>query len=306
MEQCDLYKRFGCDLNLEQAREVAKRNVAAAIHESLKILYNPNLSSFISLEGRLGCIQINIVDRLCRLIPADVSKYIGNDDRAMNGTHKFELFLEYEFGSEFKGSFEEWLVRVQLLLNVIYEYPDVMYINNVRCKAYDNLAERIELILADCPTLGLTLIKRDSKAAQIYPSTSKKFAENICDVLGLLEKDEKYRHVLVSYECGLKEFLQAKEQFQLKDVVEDMLGVCDELVKVITNTQNRGFGQISGKDVAAALRLPHQLKESLKQIQDWMDKIKHGTIKDYDKHDVEMIMSIVGAFVRYVINKQPN
>lgn len=127
--------------------------------------------------------------------------------------------------------------------------------------------------------------------------------KKIKNTLGLLETDKKYEHILSHFENGLKEFLTAKTQANYKDVIEDMYTACDDLVKAILGDKGKGFKHISDKATAAALKLNGHQKELYKNLRNWMDGIKHSTIKDFDKNDVEMIISMVGSLIRYVISK---
>jgi len=44
-------------------------------------------------------------------------------------------------------------------------------------------------------------------------------------------------------------------------------------------------------------------KELYKNLRNWMDEIKHGTRKEFDRNDTEMIISMVGSLIRYIISK---
>ena len=132
----------------------------------------------------------------------------------------------------------------------------------------------------------------------------KSLGEEINTTLGLLETDKKYEYTLSHFESGLKEFLIAKTQANYKDVIEDMYTSCDELVKAISGKNGKGFKHISDKADAAALGLNGHQKELFKNLRNWMDEIKHGTLKNFDKKDTEMIISMSGALVRFVISKQ--
>ncbi len=133
------------------------------------------------------------------------------------------------------------------------------------------------------------------------PITSKKFEQDIKNTLGLLETDKKYEHTLSNFENGLKEFLTAKTQAHYKDVIEDMYTSCDELVKAVLKNKNKGFKHISDKSDSVALGLNGHQKELYKNLRNWMDEIKHGTLKNFDRLDTEMIITMTGSLIRFVI-----
>jgi hypothetical protein len=190
---------------------------------------------------------------------------------------------------------EEYLLRLQVIINTLWE------------RDLKNLANEFAVFISkyfeELPILNHRIIFYKTKAPQIIPTTCKKFETEVNDTLGLLETNKKFHPILSAYENGLKEFFKAKNKEELKDAVEDMYGCCDNLVKVITEDKNRGFKHISDKDVAKTLCLNGHQKELYKNLRTWMDNIKHGSLSDFDKNDVEMIISMVSSLIRYVILK---
>jgi len=192
-------------------------------------------------------------------------------------------------------NFNEYLVKLQILLNVISKY------NFVKSEL-DKLVNDILKFLKDFPILGLKLKIYKTKAPQLFPTVSKFFDGEIDNILGLLEK-EQYKSVLSNFEEGLKEFLLAKEKAQLKDVVEDMYTACDELAKIILKNKNKGFKHVFDKDEYEKFGFNNKSsKEIYRNLKDWMDDIKHGTLKKYERNDIEMIILLVASFIRFAIN----
>src|SRR3972149_811660 len=100
-----------------------------------------------------------------------------------------------------------------------------------------------------------------------------------------------------------KEFLTAQSKSKLKNSVEDMYTACDETVKIVFGDKNKGFKHIFGKTEYLRLGLNGNQKEIYKSANNWMNGIKHGSIKDFDREDVEMIISLTAAFISLVVNK---
>ena len=283
----DLYKRFGLAVDASQIRDGFQKYMKNTLLDKLSPIVRPDS---YEQKNELWKIQGEVLSEICRQLYLDESDYSGS---VYSGT----WFFEKEFYDEFKGSFEEYLLRLQILLNILFQHEFI------HAEVFE-LARALQNYVNDFPMLGITIKIYKTKAPQILPTTSKKFEEEIKNTLGLLETDKKYEHVLSHFENGLKEFLTAKTQAHYKDVIEDMYTACDELVKSISGKQGKGFKHISDKDDAKALKLNGHQKELFKNLRNWMDEIKHGSLKDFDRNDVEMIISMVGSLIRSTILKQ--
>ena len=281
----DLYSRFGLQIELEKIQDGFKKHLKNLLLETLRPLESPD---WYKEKDKLQEIQIKILKESSRQMFLDYDDYDNPD-------YGFKWFIEKEFYDEFEGSFQEYVVKLQILLNIIYRHKFVRY-------ELLELANQINLYLEDYPIMGLKLKIYKTKAPQILPSVSKFFDKEIENTLGLLEI-KKYKNVLNDFEEGLKEFLTAKTNPQLKDVIEDMLSACDELVKIISGQKNKGFKHIFKKDEYKKLELNQNQKEIYRNLKDWMDKIKHGSIKEFDRTDVEMAISLTASFLRIAINK---
>jgi len=111
-------------------------------------------------------------------------------------------------------------------------------------------------------------------------------------------------YFIKNYEEGLREFLFAKNKSQLKDAIEDMYTACDEIAKIVLGNKNKGFKHVFKNDDSKKIGFSTKYsKELFRNLKDWMDSIKHGTIKNYDRHDVEIIINTVSSFLRLLANK---
>lgn len=285
----DLYSRFGLKLDVRQVQDGCKKYLKSEIVDALGPIVRPG--SYKD-SAKLWDLQSAVLDELCRQLFFDIDDWYGTDYSS-----GLKRLIDAQISDNFKGSFEEYAYRLQVLLNVVYSHGSILFELN-------KLSQRIDKYLSDFPVLGITIKIYKSKAPQILPTTSKKFEEEIKNTLGLLEADKKYEHVLSHFESGLKEFLTAKTQAHYKDVIEDMYTSCDELVKSVSSKQGKGFKHISDKDDARNLKLNGHQKELFKNLRNWMDEIKHGSLKEFDRNDVEMIVSMVGSLIRSTIVKQ--
>ncbi len=282
----DLYSRFGLKLNIESVRVGCKKYLKGEIIDALGPIISP---SVYQDSTKLWELQSAILDEVCRQLFFDIDDWYGTDYSS-----GLKRMIDGEISDRFSGSFEEYLLRLQVLLNVVAEHDFVR-------AELDQLAKRIEKYLNDFPMLGVTIKIYKRKAPQILPTTSKKFETDIKNTLGLLETDERFEHVLSHFENGLKEFLTAKTQAHYKDVIEDMYTACDELVKSVSGKREKGFKHISDKTDSKALGLNGHQKELFKNLRNWMDEIKHGTCKEFNRDDSEMVVSMTGSLIRFVI-----
>lgn len=285
----ELYTRFGLTLDIQKVQNGFKKYLKKKIIDSLCPIIFP---SAYEPADKLYLAQCKVFEEVCRQFFLDVDRW---DNPSYNPALK--QMIESELSDKFTGSFDEYLVRLQILLNVIAK-------NNLLSFEVNELAQAIDAYFNDFPLLGLTIKIYKQKAPQVFPTTSKKFAEEIKNTLGLLETDKKYNDVLSHFESGLKEFLTAKTQAGYKDVIEDMFTSCDVLVKSISNDHGKGFQHISDKDISQVLKLNNHQKELFKNLRNWMNDIKHGTQKEFDRNDVEMIISMTGSLIRFTILKQ--
>ncbi|MCG2695442.1 hypothetical protein L6248_00725, partial [Candidatus Parcubacteria bacterium] len=83
----------------------------------------------------------------------------------------------------------------------------------------------------------------------------------------------------------------------------DMHSACDEIVKINLGDPNKTFKNICNKEESKKLGLNGHQKEISKNLKNWIDSIKHGSIKNYNRDDIEMIISITAAFLRFIIKK---
>lgn len=268
-----LYKRFGIEINREGAEEMFRQKL-----ENLLVY------------GRIGeqifdeqNTKINIVWELANKLGLEYDDYLPSENV------KYSRIFDDEL------EFEEYLFRTQTLLDILWK-------NNQKslCKL---LGHCLCGIIEDSPIdLGIKIMTYKIKAPQIFPTVSKFFDEEIENIIGVLEAGQ-YKDILEDFEGGLKLFLKAKTRSQFKDVIEDMLSVCDEVVKIVTGDKNKGLKHIFTKKEYQKFDLNNYQKEIFRNLRDWMDKIKHGSLKEITREDLEMIISFTANFIRFVLNK---
>jgi hypothetical protein len=280
----DLYSRFGLKINIESVQDGCRKYFKGIVIDALGPITN---SGHYKDAEKLLKNHDSLFEEICRQLFLD-----SNDYYAVPYTSILAKFISEEISDEFSGSFDEYLFRLQLLINLAHKY--IPY-------EVGKLALELDRYFQDFLILGLMIKIYKKKPPQILPSTSKKFELEVKNTLGLLETGKEYGDVLSHYESGLKEFLIAKNQAAYKDAIEDAYTACDELVKVVLKDKNKGFKHISDKDNAIKLGLNGHQKELFKNLRNWVDEIKHGTLKIYDRKDTEMIISLVGSLIRYII-----
>lgn len=281
----NLYSRFGLQLNLEKIQDGFKAHLKNAILEYLKPIAHP---SVYKEPKELYEAQHQILKEVCRQLFIDFDDYD-------NSEYGFQLFIEKEFYEEFEGAFEEYLLRLQVFLNTIFAHKIIAYELN-------QLFVEMEKYFNDFPILGYKIKIYKTKPPQILPSTSKRLDKEIMDTLGVLDT-EQFKSVLNDFETGLKIFANAKTDSQFKDVVEDMHASCDEIVKIVLNDKNKSFKHAADKVEHRKLGLSGHQKEIFKNLKNLMDEIKHGSKKNIDRAEVEMIISMSASFIRFVAVK---
>ena len=280
----DLYSRFGLILEMNEVQEGCKKYLKGIIIDTLGPITKPG---HYQNPEKLWEAHENVLEEVCRQLFLDSDDYYTTDY-----TSGLEKFINEELSDEFEKEFNEYTFRLQVLINIANKH--IPYEVN-------QLALKLDKYFSDFPILGVTVKIYKRKSPQILPITSKKFEQDIKNTLGLLETDKKYEHTLSNFENGLKEFLTAKTQAHYKDVIEDMYTSCDELVKAVLKNKNKGFKHISDKSDSVALGLNGHQKELYKNLRNWMDEIKHGTLKNFDRNDTEMIITMTGSLIRFVI-----
>jgi outer membrane protein assembly factor BamD (BamD/ComL family) len=169
----------------------------------------------------------------------------------------------------------------------------------------DKFIDEIEKYLNDFPIIGLNIKRYKTKAPQFFPARSKFFDEQIISILGKLE-DGNYTESLKYFEIGIKNFIKAKSKTDLKKVIDDMHASIDEFIKVFTNDNNKSFRSIfksSDEYKKYGFKNKHQ-KEMFKNLKDMMDAIKHGSNKNFDKDDIEIIINGTASLLSFLTEKK--
>lgn len=283
----DIYQRFGLSLDIQLVQNGFYHFIKNEAQDKFKPLIH---TSLYKDSSELKNASTELVRKFCRQNFLDYKKLIEYSSYA-----PLDPLIEKFFDStKVKSNFNQYVTYLQILINIIYEQKIISYEFNL-------FIEEIKQYFIDFPILGLQVKTFKILPPKIIPSVSKKLDQEISDTLDLIENPE-FIHVLQSYEQGLKEFLKATTNAEYKDVIEDMYTACDELIKVKLKNKSKGFRQISDKDEAKILGLNGHQKEAYKNLRRWMDEIKHGTLKDFNKNDVEMIISLISALIRFIIN----
>jgi len=280
----DLYDRFGLKVSRDK---VISGFILFLENEAWEVTY-PMRSPETYREPystRLTEVRDIVLRELCRELFLDSSDYSWSD--YTTGQLLDQIFVS--------TSFKTLLLNVQIFINILYKQEEIR-------DELERFIDQIKSYIDDFPILGITLKIYKTKSPQILASTSPRLDKEIMDTLGVLDTD-KYEPVLHEFEAGLKIFTKAKTKSELKDVVEDMLGSCDEVVKTVFNDRNKGFKHAFDKKTYRALGLNNDQKEIFKNLKNWMDKIKHGSIKEFDRNDIEMIISMSASFIRFVAKK---
>lgn len=280
-----LYKRFGLELDIKKVQIGFGNFVKFTILQKLNNIIDYTKTLEVHREDYRN-VNLLLLKDLCEQLFCD------------NSLYDFPLGLEYFIKEEYGklDDFSEYLVKIQILINILFtcRYAKI---------EYNNLINEIDKYLKNYPLLGVQLKIYKSKPAQILPSISKYFDELIDNTLGILEEN-RFDTILKEFEDGLKEFLSAKTTSKLKNVVEDMYTAVDHLVKIILSDKNKGFRHIFNDNNYKYFGFTNKNpKELYKNLRNWMDGIKHGAIKQYDRLDVELIIVQVSALIRYSILK---
>lgn len=284
----NLYTRFGLQLDKERVKGGFRIHITNVMWDAFYPLHNPK-SYKEKFHDILSEAREAVLKSCCRGLFLDYNDYIYDTN---NGIGEF---INNVFGEDNDCSLEEYLFNIQIILNVLWEHKVVS--NELK-----KLAEEIQDYTNDFPILGITLKIYKTKAPQILPSSSKQLQGEILDTLGVLDT-EKFKSVLNDFEAGLKLFAKAKTDSQFKDIVEDMHGSCDEIVKIVLNDQKKSFKHAYDKVQYRILGLNGYQKQIYKNLKQWMDDIKHGSKKNIKRDEVEMIISMSASFIRFVAVK---
>ncbi|MFH1890969.1 MAG: hypothetical protein ABIJ91_05420 [Candidatus Kuenenbacteria bacterium] len=280
----NLYKRFGLQLDRNTVESGFRKHISNLMWDAFYPLHNP---SFYKEEFHQPLQEAReIILRTC-------SKELFLDYSDYTASYGIEHFIRDVFDDD--CVFEEFLIRIQVILNVFWD-------NKTVHEELETLSDEIEKYLNDFPILGVTIKSYKTKAPQILPATSKRLDKEIIDTLGVLDT-KQFKSVLDDFEAGLKLFAKAKTDSQFKDIVEDMHASCDEVVKIVLNDKNKSFKHATDKNDHKKLGLNGHQKEIFKNLKNWMDGIKHGSKKNIDRAEVEMIISMTASFIRFVAVK---
>jgi len=284
----DIYTRFSLKLDVEKAQSGFLTFAKNSLLEILDPISNPGL---YKNSAKLWKIQSNIIKEFSRLTFRDANSFYQEFDFDQK---QFKRMLDDLFN---KRSFDEVIVNLQILINIIFK--------DYKRNEKDKFIDEIEKYLNDFPIIGLNIKRYKVKAPQFFPARSRFFDEQIISILGKLE-DIEYKESLNYFELGIKNFIKAKNKTDLKKVVDDMHTSIDEFIKIFTNDKNKSFRSIfksSNEYKMYGFKNKHQ-KEMFKHLKDMMDAIKHGSNKDFDKNDIEIIINTTASLLSFLLEKE--
>lgn len=281
----NIYKRFWLDFELKEIQRGFKLFVKNLFWDEkwLLVISNPE---YYKEPIELHNVQSIIIKEWCRQLFLDYSDY---------NTSKYWFEYLIDKISEEKD-FNKYIIKIQILLNIIFAQEFIRH-------EYNNFIISINQYLEDFPQLGLNIKTYKTKWAEFFPALSSKILnKNIDNILWILETS-KYKNTLKSFEEWLKIFLFAKTDWDLKNVIEDILSTCDEFVKEFLWEKNKWFKHIFKDWEFEKFWLNKQNKEIYRSLRDYMDNIKHWSFKEYSKEDVEMCINMVATFINFVLSK---
>ncbi len=280
----NIYQRFWLKTDLLEVQKWFKSFVKNLFLDE-KWLLVINKPDYYKESWELYKVKQSITKEFCRQCFFDYSKY-------SDLSYWFWLLID-KLSDEI---FSKYLVQLQILLNIIYNEK---FIRN----EYYNFINNIKNYLDDFPQLWLNIKIYKTKKSELFPILNNKILnKNIDNLLWILETS-KYKNTLQSLEEGLKIFLFTKINWDLKNVVEDMLATCDEFVKEFLWEKNKWFKHIFKDWEFEKFWLNKQNKEIYRTLRDYMDNIKHWSFKDYWREDVEMIINLVVTFINFSLSK---
>lgn len=126
---------------------------------------------------------------------------------------------------------------------------------------------------------------------------------NTLDVLD----EEEFKTVLDDFETEFKDFSKAKTDSQFKSIVNSMHSSCDEIVRVVLGDNSKGFRNVineknNGQEYKK-IRLNKNQKNIFGNLKKWMDILKHGSKKDIDRDEIEMVVGVTASFLKFVAAK---
>ncbi len=287
----NLYKRFGLQLERD---EVIKGFRAFLANKAWEATYPLRYTDLYKdpYPKKLREARGALLEECCRELFLDSSDY---EYDSLDTNHEYMGRFLHRLFEYSLDSFEKVLINTQIFI-------DIFHRQKVVHPELEEFISAISKYIQDFPILGILIKTYKTKPPQILPALSKRFDKEIIDTLGVLDT-KQFRSALDDFEAGLKLFAKAKTDSQFKDIVEDMHASCDEVVKIVLNDKNKSFKHAIDKTDHKKLGLNGYQKEIFKNLKNWMDGIKHGSKKNIDRAEVEMIISMAASFVRFVAVK---
>lgn len=279
-----LYKRFGIAYPADKVVLGFRREVNVSIDHHLSSVIQPDKTSTPEVWWN---IQSEVLTEVARNL----------FEKAYNGTtwqSGLGVFIDKHISDTSPADMSEYLLNLQVLLEAVSKQEKLK-------RALVGIVTNIKQYLDDFPLLNFTIKEYKTKPPQILPRGSKIFSDSVSNTLELLDTDGKYGEILEHYEAGLKELLSAKTKQNLKDVVEDIYTACDIATGLVLGEKEAGIRFLFQKKRAEGLGLNEWQIKIFDGLRGWMDKIKHGSIKDYSREDIEQIILLASTLIRTLV-----
>lgn len=222
-----------------------------------------------------------------------IDKPIGNTI----GTLAFSISIEPYWGD--KVSLEEFLNNLVIMITILREVGETgRYL-------YSNLCNAIEKALNYAARdIGISF---DRNKGIFYPSGARLLDETLVNenLLWL----QSYPKVLIPFDKGLRELLQAKNDAErLKDVVTDICEALEAFARVVCNNKKDKDLSTNEAEFILRLNLNDHYKSMLKSYIAYANKFRHA---DRDKSprpplvyaEIEAFVYLTGLFIRLGIEK---
>lgn len=185
----------------------------------------------------------------------------------------------------------EYIVNLQIVFDELFWYKIIR-------EEYNDFVQEIWIYFNDFPQLWFFLKIYKTKSAQIFPIISQATNNKVSNTLDILET-KQYIKTIALFEAWMKEFISANDILSWKNVVEDMRGACDEVIKEILNDNKKWMKSIFWEPQYTDFWLTPRSKKIFEELMGWMDDLKHGGL-DITKQNVIMIIGMTADFIQFV------
>ncbi len=280
-----VYDRFWYTLDQKKVREA----FCKFIENEFKDYCDPLIHSWLydkKHEDTLRIIHCDSYKKICRATCFDYNQYsYFSIDKLI-----WDLFRYIKWKNLY-----EYVVHLQIIFDVLYEYK---YIKDF----FDDFVQSISEYTSDFPQLWLTVKIYKTKAPQLFPMLSTATNKKIENTLNILEI-KQYKKTIAQFEAWMKRFITAKDILWWKNVIEDMRGACDQIIKDTLKNTNKGMKSVFGEPEKFGLN--SNQKKIFEKFMSMMDDIKHWGY-DPTKKDVVLIIGLIVDFIDFISSVDVN